>query len=211
MLPRVAGGFPPTMGKRALVGGRLHVGVDEDETPVAAARRIAGEKVGLDVRYLEQLYTFGGQHRETVWTVTIAYLALLGEDGVPERLHPDLHPVADLPKLAFDHNIIARKAVERLRNGAAYSSLPAYLLPPEFTIDELRRLYEQVMEEPLNKSVFREQIVRQGFIEMTGRQEEGVKHRPAQLWRLSGPDLVNFDTQLANQERENARRRGGTP
>ena len=85
----------PEKGKRALVGGRLHVGVGEDESPEAAARRIAREKVGLDVRYLEQFYTFGGQYRETVWTVTVAYLALLGEDSVPDHLHPDLHPVAD--------------------------------------------------------------------------------------------------------------------
>lgn len=197
----------PEKGKRALVGGRLHVGPGEDESLQAAAQRIAREKVGLDVRYLEQFYTFGGPYRETVWTVTVAYLALLGEDSVPDHLRRDLHPVGDLPQLAFDHDDIAKLAVAHLRNKAAYSSLSAYLLPPTFTIDELRRVYEQVMDEPLNKSVFREQIVRQGFIELTGEQEERVKHRPAKLWRLSQPDLVNFDTQLANRARENAKRR----
>jgi len=198
----------PEEGRRALVGGQLHL--DEEDSPEAAARRIARQKVGIDVRYMEQLYTFGGPYRDEVWTVTIAYLALLGLDSVPDHLHPDLFPVDRLPPLAFDHDRIAAMAIARLRDKATYSSLPAYLLPSEFTIDDLRRVYEQVLGTSLNKSVFREQIVRQGFIERTGEMTTGRSHRPAQLWRLSQTTLVNFDTMVADVARANTQRRVAT-
>jgi 8-oxo-dGTP diphosphatase len=183
-------------GKRALVGGRLHL--DEDDSPLAAARRIAREKLGIDVRYMEQLYTFGGPYRDAGWTVTVAYIAIVQLEQIPLDLRYDLFPVDDLPPLAFDHDDIARMAVARMRDKARYSSLPAYLLPPEFTIEELRRVYAQVTGNSLTKSTFREQVSRQGFVEPTGRTSAGYNHRPAELWRLSSTGIVNFDATLAD-------------
>jgi 8-oxo-dGTP diphosphatase len=179
------------VGKRALVGGRLHV--DEDATPGHAARRIAREKLGIDVRYMEQLYSFGGPHRDEGWTVSIAYIAIVEMGQIPAALHDDLFDVANLPPLAFDHDEIAAMAVARMRNKSAYSSLPAYLLPPEFTIEDLRHVYEQVMGISLVKSTFREQIFRQGFIEGTGQMSSGRSHRPAELYRLTQETVANFN------------------
>ena len=160
--------------------------------------RVAGEKLGFDVRYMEQLYTFGGPYRDEGWTVTIAYLAIVEPDHIPSHLHQDLFPVDALPPLAFDHNDIAAMAVARMRNKATYSSLPAYLLPSEFTIEDLRRVYEQVTGHSLTKSTFREQILRQGFVRPTGKMSTGRSHRPAELWELSSAGIVNFDVSVAD-------------
>jgi len=184
-------------GKRALVGGRLHL--NEDASLDDAAQRIAAEKLGMEVRYIEQLYSFGGPHRDEGWTVTVAYIANVEMGQIPAAMHGDLFPVEQLPPLAFDHDEIAAMAVARLRNKSAYSSLPAFLLPPEFTIDDLRRVYERVTGAALTKSTFREQILSQGFVERTGAMSTGRSHRPAELWRLTRETISNFDKRVSNR------------
>lgn len=179
------------VGKRALVGGRLHL--DVDHSPMDGARRVAREKLGIDVRYLEQLHSFGGPNRDEGWTVTIAYIAIVQLDQIPAALRADLFPVDQIPKLAFDHNEIAAMAVARMRSKSSYSSLPAFLLPPEFTIDDLRHVYQQVTGATLVKTTFRDQVLRQGFVERTGKMSAGRTYRQAELWRLTDQTVANFN------------------
>ncbi len=47
-----------------------------------------------------------------------------------------------LPELAFDHAAILKDGLARLRGKGAYSTLPAMLLPKEFTLSELQAAYE---------------------------------------------------------------------
>lgn len=179
------------IGKRALVGGRLHL--DVDQSPQDGAHRVAREKLGMDVRYLEQLHSFGGPNRDVGWTVTIAHIAIVQLEQIPPALRPDLFPVDRIPALAFDHNEIAAMAVARMRNKSSYSSLPAFLLPLEFTIDDLRHVYQQVTGATLVKTTFRDQVLRQGFVEKTGRMSAGRTYRPAELWRLTDQTVANFN------------------
>ncbi len=187
------------IGKRALVGGRLHL--DVDMSPEEGARRVAREKLGIDVRYLEQLHSFGGPNRDEGWTVTIAYIAIVQLDQIPPVLHADLFPVDQMPKLAFDHDEIAAMAVARMRNKSSYSSLPAFLLPAEFTIDDLRHVYQQVTGATLVKTTFRDQVLRQGFVEKAGKMSTGRTYRPAELWRLTDRAVANFNRVVSRAHR----------
>ena len=157
------------------------------------ARRVAREKLEIDVRYLEQLHSFGGPNRDEGWTVTIAYIAIVQLDQISAALRADLFPVDQIPKLAFDHNEIAAMAVARMRSKSSYSSLPAFLLPPEFTIDDLRHVYQQVTGATLVKTTFRDQVLRQGFVERTGKMSAGRTYRQAELWRLTDQTVANFN------------------
>jgi len=185
-------------GKRALVGGRLHL--DVDHSPLDGARRVARDKLGIDARYLEQLHSFGGPYRDEGWTVTIAYIAIVPLDQIPAALHPDLFPVDHIPVLAFDHNEIAAMAVARMRSKSSYSSLPAFLLPSEFTIDDLRHVYQQVTGATLVKTTFRDQVLRQGFVEKSGKMSTGRTYRPAELWRLTDQTVANFNRVMSRPQ-----------
>lgn len=59
----------------------------------------------------------------------------------------------DVPTLPFDHSLIVAKAIERLRSKATYSSLPAFLLPGEFTMNDLHRIYQQTIGVRLEQGV----------------------------------------------------------
>ena len=197
----------PFAGVLALPGG--FVRVDEDVDTSATARRVIREKTPAKVPHLEQLYTFSGRVRDPRgWSISVAYYALvpgaeLGAD-LGADLEADLHagsdavlaPIAALPALPFDHDAIVEAAVRRLRDKAAYSSLPTYLLPEQFTLAELQRVYEQVMDTDLDRTSFRRNLLAQGVIEPVEGVTRGGAHRPAQIYRRASPELQAFDRTL---------------
>ena len=182
---------PPFEGSFALPGGFVHV--EEDEDLAATARRVLREKAGLAAPWLEQLYTFGGRNRDDRgWSISVSYLALLpGLEPEPGR---EVIAVDELAHLPFDHSRIVEAAVARVRGKATYSSLPAFLLPESFTLDELQETYEQVIGQALDRGSFRRQMDYQAFIEPVPgalRHPPG-RGRPAQLYRLTGRKLKEF-------------------
>ena len=91
------------------------------------------------------------------------------------------------PPLAFDHNRIAEYALWRLRNKVGYSWIGAGLLPDEFTLTELREVYETVLGRRLDPSNFRRLLEGSDELEPTESFRTG-KHRPARLFRLAPAD-----------------------
>jgi 8-oxo-dGTP diphosphatase len=191
----------PFKAKWALPGG--FVGMDEDLS-VAARRELAEETSVTDV-YLEQLYTFGQPDRDPRGRViTVAYFALLSADqtaGLQLQSSSDADDVRwwsmyALPELAFDHARILDYAMQRLRWKLEWTALGFLLLPAEFTLSELQKVYERVLDEPLDKRNFRRKMLATDVLEETGNIREG-DHRPAKLYRFTATAI----------ELEQARRR----
>ncbi len=88
--------------------------------------------------------------------------------------HPVAAPVAALPPLAFDHAAIIEAAVARLRGKSSYSALPAFLLPPLFTLTELHAVYQQVLGTRLDPASFRRKIIDQGIVEAVDGRRVGA-------------------------------------
>lgn len=174
----------------ALPGG--FVDVERDADLEACALRKLKEKTGVGSPYLEQLGSWGSAHRDPRgWSATHAYFALLPESPATLAKGANAADVAWFaikgsavqPKLAFDHDRILEAAVLRLRGKVEYTSLPAYLMPREFTLSELQRVYEVILDRPLEKSAFRTRILAAEIVEPVSRMRTGP-NRPAQLYRL---------------------------
>ena len=187
---RPTGPNEPCPGLWALPGG--FIDVDQDASLEACARRKLAEKTGLSSPYLEQLGSWGNSTRDPRgWSATHVYFALIPSDGIELKAggraaDARWHPVRDngvREKLAFDHVEILSAAIERLRNKVEYTSLPAFLLPEEFTLSDLQHVYEIVLDRPLNKSAFRTRVRDADLIVEVPRQRSGP-NRPAQLYRL---------------------------
>jgi 8-oxo-dGTP diphosphatase len=191
----------PYAGKWALPGGFVQMDEDLDE----AARRELSEETNVSDIYLEQLYTFGEPDRDPrTRVITVAYFALLGTDQAGEL---QIHGATDvddarwwnvysLPELAFDHDRIIQYGLQRLRWKLQWTALGFLLLPEEFTLSELQRVYETVLHEPLDKRNFRRKMLAADVLEETGNLREG-DHRPAKLYRFTAKAI----------ELEQARRR----
>jgi 8-oxo-dGTP diphosphatase len=188
----------PRKGKWALPGGFIDLSVDKtiDDT----AHRKLAEKTGVTTAHLEQVISVGNNTRDPRgWSVTIAYMALvsvgavdLGKDGSSEEVA--WAPVDQLTKnnnLAFDHIKILESCHQRLKDKVRYTSLPVNLLPPEFTLTELQRIFEVILAEPIEKKSFRRRILDAQILEETGNFRGGST-RPAKLYRVIGKDTNYF-------------------
>ncbi|MGY8666637.1 NUDIX domain-containing protein [Bradyrhizobium sp. UFLA05-109] len=196
LVQRPAGAGEPFPLSWALPGGFVDVAKDRDLE--ACAVRKLKEKTGVTSPYLEQLGSWGSATRDPRgWSATHAYFALVPEEAGRAALATDAQwfPIVAgkiKPKLAFDHGEILAAAVERLRNKVEYTSLPAYLMPAEFTLPDLQRVYEIVLDRPLEKSAFRTRILSADMIEPIAKMRRGP-NRPAQLYRLKkGKEPVYF-------------------
>lgn len=87
--------------------------------------------------------------------------------------------------LPFDHRDILRAAVDRVRSKTNYSSLPVHLMPPAFTLSELQKVYETLLDTRLDKRGFRRRIEELDVVEPAPHQSTPRSaHRPAQMFRV---------------------------
>lgn len=179
-------GLEPFRGEWALPGGFVRVEESVDE----AARRELAEEAGVTPGVLEQLRVFGEVHRDPrERVVSVAYWALVQRDRHRPRAATDAAaarwvPLGERPSLAFDHDHIVEEALVRLRTEVTWRPVGFDLLPAEFSLTELQRLYEIVLGRALDKRNFRKKVLAMELLEDTGRMEEGVRHRPPRLYRF---------------------------
>lgn len=186
--------YAPYRGRWALPGGF----VQTDESLSAAAVRELREETGIraDRLHLEQLATYGEPGRDPRGRViSTAYLALVphlpaptaGADATAAAIWSVEQLLADPGRLAFDHHRILADGVERARAKFEYTSLATAFCGREFTVAELRRVYEVVWGTAIDPRNFHRKVTSTaGFVEATGRTSTRDGGRPAQLYR-AGP------------------------
>jgi 8-oxo-dGTP diphosphatase len=195
-------GLEPFQGRWALPGGFVRV----DETLDAAARRELREEAGLGNVFLEQLYTFGDLDRDPrERVVSVAYYALVKMSEHEAKAATDAanarwFPVAEAPRLAFDHAHILQTAVARLKGKVRYQPLGFELLPPKFTLSQLQRLYEVVLGTELDKRNFRKKVLGLGLLVPLQETKMLGRHRPAQLFRFDAGKYEKFKQRGYNLE-----------
>lgn len=179
----------PQKGRWALPGG--FIDQQQDKVLHDTALRRLSDKTGVKVPHLEQIETIGGAKRDPRgWSVTVLYMALIPFaptqafiDSVADaRWWP--YDAALQQTLAFDHAHLLEKARERLKNKAAYTLLPIHILNAPFTLTQLQKAFEELLEKPLEKKSFRRRIASADLLEEVGEGlPEGGRGRMATLYR----------------------------
>lgn len=189
----------PFRGALALPGGFVRPDEDLDE---AAVRRLEHETgVRRDTAHVEQLGAYGRPDRDPrMRVVSVAYLVFAPDlpPPVPGRRTRSVswRPVEGpgTVTLAFDHDEVLAAGVERARSKLEYTPLAAAFVGEEFTIAELRRVYEAVWGRPLDPRNFHRKVTgTPGFLVPVGRPApvgpEGG--RPAALYRRGDATLLH--------------------
>jgi 8-oxo-dGTP diphosphatase len=129
--------------------------------------------------------------------VSVAYLALAPDLPTPhagsDAAEAHWRPVRNLGRdLAFDHADILNDGVQRARAKLEYTSLGAAFCPTEFTVAELRRVYEIVWDVQLDARNFHRKVTKtEGFLSPTGTTSAREGGRPAQLYRRGDAHLLH--------------------
>jgi 8-oxo-dGTP diphosphatase len=177
---------PPYSGMWAFPGGL----VPDGESTEVSATRCLFETTGVKDVYLEQLYTFSNPSRDPHGhVVSVAYVALVNRTHMNLRVPGkcdsiDWFPVTMPPPLAYDHGEMLEYALQRLRWKLEYTNIVYSLLPRDFTLTELQRVYETILDRPLDKRNFRKKMLSLGMLQATPRLVKVGAHRPARMYRF---------------------------
>lgn len=191
-------GVEPFLGQLALPGGFAL----PDEDLLATAQRELLEECGItpDQVLLEQLRSYGRPNRDPRHhrVVSVAWLAMgadlpepqAGTDAV-DALWVPLNEL-DETELAFDHAEIVRDGVERARARLEYSGDAAAFCRPEFTVAELREVYQAVWGVELDKANFHRKVTGAvGFLRPTGERTSRGGGRPAMLYTADASAVLH--------------------
>lgn len=191
-------GVAPHKGRLAIPGGFVQI---HEDLPDAAARELT-EETGIgtvDRLHLEQLGTYGAPKRDPrMRTVSVAHLAFAanlpdpkaGTDAAAAKWISVEEALTT--KLAFDHNTILKDGLERARAKLEYTTLATTFCHAEFTIAELRQVYEVVWGTSIDPRNFHRKIqATAGFVEPTGELTSQGRGRPAQLFRAGSATTLH--------------------
>lgn len=178
----------PHKGRWALPGGFIDIHTDADLD--ACAHRKLQEKTGVAAPLLEQVCSKGDGLRDPRgWSVTALYMALIPHAPTAEFVasvkDARWWPLDQLGgiELAFDHRSLIGTARERLKNKTAYTVLPVHVLKRPFTLTQLQKAFELLMDATLEKKSFRRRILNAEILEEAGEGiPEGGRGRPAALY-----------------------------
>lgn len=173
-----------------------------------AAKRVLAELTELKGIFLKQFHAFGDpkrvqQESDSEWlktyrtnpearVITIAYYSVVKmEDYTPgagsfarSSAWYDIH---EIPTLAFDHNEILDQAWEALKDELNHDRIGFDLLPKKFTLSQLQRVYEVILDRKLDKRNFRKTVKKLENIRPLDEKQTGVSHKPAQLYKFIQP------------------------
>ena len=183
---------PPFRDSWALPGGFVRPDEDLD---TAAARELAEEtSISQEPGHLEQFGTYGHPDRDPrMRVVSVGYWAIVPDLPAPkggsDAAYAELVPVAELEsgriRLAFDHDRIVADAIARARSSLEDTTIATHFCPPEFTISDLRRVYDAVWDSKLDPGNFQRKVKQTvGFLKpLKQTTRSGDKGgRPAALW-----------------------------
>jgi len=182
--------FEPQKGNWSLMGGFL----ETNENLEDAAERILYDLTGLKNIYVEQLGVYGNVQRDPVTrTVSVVFFALINIDDynveAVKQHNASWISLDQRPSLIFDHNEMVNKAIEHLRYKAALHPIGFELLPEQFTIPQLQKLYEAIYNSPVDRRNFSRKLLSTGLLIDTGSKNAYSATKKATLYKL---DAVRY-------------------
>lgn len=185
-------GIEPYKNKWAFPGGFLRM----NETIAQCAQRELTEETNFKQIYMEEFGVFSDVHRDPrgrVITTAFYALAPMQEvQGADDAAEAKWFRLDNVPALAFDHDHILRIAYRRLREDLHFRPVGFELLPETFTMPQLQRLYEAILDVHFDRRNFMKKMLATGILEDTGTKEENTAHRAATYYRFNQSAYQQF-------------------
>lgn len=171
----------------ALPGGAMY----NNETLEVAAKRELKEKTGLVNINVELSGVFDDVKRSNLQRmIGISFLGVINAEGIKlqketlKTSNADFFPINSIPTLAYDHNKIIDKSILILKEKILNSNILKDLLPDEFTLPELQKVYEKLLNKELDRRNFRKKLLNDGIICDVKKDAIFNGKKPAKLYRF---------------------------
>lgn len=187
-----------------------------DEAVVEAASRILTERTGLNDPHLKFLSVFGNSDRNfavewkehlekagipwenDLWInkrfISLAYYSLVNIADT----HPVTGPIDedfgwfdldDLPSMWMDHRDIVLMAREKLRKDVEKELVTPHLLPQHFTMPQLHKLHQLILNKELDRSRFQKQMLASGNFERLPKLQKETRGRNPYQYRIKQKEV----------------------
>ena len=171
----------------AIVGGALY----NNETIEDGIRREIKEKTGLTNINLYFSNIASEINRSPLKRmIAINYIGVIDKESsilknTAKTQNADWFSLDRVPsKLAYDHSKLLSIARENLKKLIVSSNILKELFPNGFTLPELQKTYETILEKKVDRRNFRKKIISLGLIEETNKTEIFEGRRPAKKYQF---------------------------
>jgi hypothetical protein len=194
----------------ALLGGFMF----NHENAEQAASRILEFHTGAKHIFLKQFHLFSDLSRTNIeknkdyvnrnknqendgkWLIrryiSMGYYALIKYNDVTLSMAPDetlkWYDIHKLPPLQSDHENIIKTALATIRSMFPVVPIGYELLPEKFTMTELRKVYEAVLEKTFDRRNFQRKILSEGQVIQLEETKEGKTYHPPILYTFASLD-----------------------
>lgn len=178
---------PPFEQLFSLIGG----GVYNDETCENAVERELLEKLNLQniTPHLSGVFSEPGRDPR-FRNISVSFFALVKDYNLKitnnenKVLDTKWFYLNELPKLAFDHNDILNKSLVLLQQQVYDIKFLKQILPSVFTLNDLQKIYESILQTKLDKRNFRRKISSLNYLVALGEKNMQDKHKKSELYKL---------------------------
>ena len=174
--------------------------LNKNETLDDAAARILYRLTGVHDIYLEQLYSFSEVNRDPVErTISTSYCAIINIENRNEELIENFgakwFSLSNVPNLIFDHEHMVDKAIKRLRLRTSINPIGFELLPEKFTMRQLQKLYEAILDKELDKRNFISKINSMDILVKLNEKDMSYSTKGSYLYKF---DQNKYDKKQSN-------------
>ena len=171
----------------SLVGGALY----NNEDLLEGVKREMFEKTGIVNIDTYFSGVFGKKDRSPVKRmIAITYIGIIDSEKVyflKETLktsNADWFAIDKIPKLAFDHNEIVKEALKSLQENIVNTDILKALFPSGFTIPEIQRVYESILDKKFDRRNFRKKLLSIDLIQDTNKVRNFKGNKPAKVYKF---------------------------
>lgn len=166
--------------------------VYNNEDCETAMKREMLEKTGITNFYVEQFHVFSNPNRSPVMRMlAVGYIGIINSENLKIKKKTEKtqdvewFKISEVPEdLAYDHHEIFLYALKTLKIKIMRTNIVKSLLPKYFTLPELQKVYEVILNKKFDRRNFRKKFLQLGLIENTGIKESNTGHKPANLYKF---------------------------
>lgn len=177
----------PYKGYWALPSGALY----NNELLKSGAERELKEKTGLTDINLEFCYIFDDLNRSEIMRMFgVSFIGIVDDEKIKlttktsKTSNADWFRIDSIPSLAYDHNEVINESLKTLKEKIVSTNILQSLFPNGFTMPELQKVYETILNKNFDRRNFRKKILSLNLVDDTNKEVVFEGKKPAKLYKF---------------------------